>query len=53
MPVLHKYKTRDGYYILTSIKGNVVAFQLTSEGYRKLANAGILPGQRFERFLLL
>ena len=53
MPVLHEYKGKDEYYVLTSIKGNVVTFQLTAEGQKKLLSAGILPGKTFVRGLLL
>ena len=53
MPVLHKYKDRDGYYILTSIKGLVVTFQLTPEGLEKLITYGIEIGKKFPRALLL
>jgi hypothetical protein len=53
MPILHKYKEKDEHYILTSIKGNIVTFQLTAEGQKKLLSAGILPGKTFVRGLLL
>ena len=53
MPVLHEYKGKDEQYVLKSIKGNVVTFQLTVEGQKKLLSAGIIPGRTFERGLLL
>ena len=53
MPVLHKYKDKDERYVLTSIKGNIVTFQLTVEGQKKLLSAGIIAGRTFERGLLL
>ena len=53
MPVLHEYKGKDEYYVLTSIKGNIVTFHLTAEGQEKLLSAGILPGKTFVRGLLL
>jgi hypothetical protein len=53
MPVLHKYKDKEGYYILTSIKGLVVTFQLTPEGLEKLITYGIEIGKKFPRALLL
>ncbi len=52
MPVLHKYKDREKYYVLTSISGNIVTFQLTDEGYQKLLKAGIDKEERFGRALL-
>ena len=42
MPRLHKYRNRDGSYVLTCIRGAVVTFQLTLDGERKLAAAGIV-----------
>ncbi len=53
MPVLHKYKNKNEYYILTMIGKAVATFHLKSEGYRKLANAGIKMGATFPRALLL
>jgi hypothetical protein len=53
MPVLHRYKDRDEHYVLTSIKGDIVTFQLTTEGQKKLRSAGIIVGKTFERGLLL
>ena len=32
MPVLHKYRDKNGYYILTSINKTIVTFQLTYRG---------------------
>lgn len=53
MPVLHKYKGRDEYYILTRIKGNIITFQLTEEGQQTLKKAGIKNREQFRRALLL
>jgi hypothetical protein len=53
MPILHKYRGRGDYYILTTINKNIVTFQITEEGRKKLDIAGIVPGQKFERALLL
>ena len=53
MPVLHKYTEKKGYYVLTSIKGNIITYQLTSEAQNKLIDAGIQPDQTFRRALLL
>jgi len=52
MPVLHKYKERGKYYVLTSISGKIVTFQLTSEGHEKLIKSGIKNEERFGRALL-
>lgn len=53
MPVLHKYTDRKGYYILTSIKGNIITFQLTKEGESKLIDANVENSQTFGRAILL
>ncbi len=52
MPVLHKYKDREKYYVLTSISGKIVTFQLTAEGHEKLLKTGIKNEERFGRALL-
>ena len=53
MPVLHKYKNKNEYYILTSIGSNIITFHLTPEGQNKILNAGIKPEQPFGRAILL
>lgn len=52
MPVLHKYKDKEKYYVLTSISGKIVTFQLTNEGHLKLLKSGINNDERFGRALL-
>jgi hypothetical protein len=52
MPVLNKYKGKEKYYVLTSISGKIVTFQLTNEGHLKLLEAGINNEERFGRALL-
>ena len=53
MPVLHRYKERHEHYVLTSINGAIITFQLTKEGESKLRSAGIAAGQPFARAFLL
>jgi hypothetical protein len=53
MPVLHKYKNKNEYYILTMIGKAVATFHLKPEGCRKLAAVGIKTGDTFPRALLL
>lgn len=53
MPRLHNYRNRSGSYVLTCIRGAVVTFQLTTDGERKLAAAGIVGGSQFHRAILL
>ena len=52
MPVLYKYKDRDGYYVLTSISGNIITFQLTTDGEEKLMESDLRDGDRFRRAVL-
>ena len=53
MPILHKYKKGNIYYIFTEINGKIIAFKLTSDGEQKLKSAGIFPGKTFGRAILL
>ena len=53
MPVLHEYTDKAGYYVLTSIRGSIVTYQLTTAGQEKLVGAGIETHKTFERALLL
>ncbi len=53
MPVLHRYKKKNMYYIFTEIQGKIIAFQLTHDGEKKLKSAGIFPGKPFGRAVLL
>jgi hypothetical protein len=53
MPVLHKYADKEGHYVLTSIRGSIITFQLTGTGNSKLIDAGIENTQTFGRALLL
>jgi hypothetical protein len=53
MPVLHKYKDREGHYVLTSISKTMVTFQLTAKGEERLLSAGVLDKETFHRGLLL
>jgi hypothetical protein len=53
MPRLHKYRNRNACYVLTTIRGAVVTYQLTPEGEKKLTAAGITQGSKFHRALLL
>ena len=53
MPRLRSYRNCDACYVLTSIGGAMVTYQLTPEGAVKLKKAGIDPGLQFPRALLL
>ena len=45
MPVMHMYKDKPGWFILTNLGGNIVTFQLTEGGQKKLAAHGIAAGK--------
>lgn len=53
MPVLHRYKKGNLYYVFTEINGKIITFKLTGDGETKLKSAGILPGKTFGRAILL
>lgn len=53
MPTLYEYKDYSGFYILTRIRNNIVTYQLTPEGKRKLQSLGVKPGEVFSRNILL
>src|SRR4030042_35055 len=53
MPVLHKYRDKEGYYVLTSIHQTMVTFQLTVKGEERLLSSGIRDKETFNRGLLL
>jgi hypothetical protein len=52
MPILHQYQDKSGYYARTVIQNNIITFQLTSAGARRLLEAGIKAGAKFRRALL-
>ena len=53
MPRLQQYVGRNAHYVLTTINGSVITYQITPEGERKLSDAGVVAGQTFDRALLL
>ncbi len=52
MPVLKSYKNAEGHYILASVRGSMITFQLTDRGYARLLEIGIGDGSRFHLSLL-
>jgi hypothetical protein len=52
MPVLKSYKNSEGHYILASVRGSMITFQLTDRGYDRLLQIGIGDGARFHLGLL-
>jgi hypothetical protein len=53
MPVLHRYRAGQAYYVRTKIKDVIITFQLTAEGLARLQSAGVEIGKPFNRWLLL
>lgn len=52
MPILRKKKDGGGYYVLTSIAGKVITFQLSEGGQQRLLGASLVDGDRFARAIL-
>lgn len=52
MPIIHRHQKKDGYFVRTTIQGNIITFQLTDEGVKNLLSSGIEDGDRFRRRLL-
>ena len=52
MPVLKSYSSSSGYYILASVRGSVITFQLNDNGFKRLADVGVGVGDRFGLKLL-
>jgi hypothetical protein len=53
MPVLHTYRTKEGFYILAGISGKIVTYRLSSEGARSLKDNSINDGDKFSWTVLL
>jgi len=53
MPVLHTYRSKEGYYILAGISGKIVTYRLSSEGARSLKDNNINDGYKFSWAMLL
>jgi hypothetical protein len=52
MPVLKSYRKSAGHYILASVRGSVITFQLTDRGHSRLLGIGIEDGDHFHLSLL-
>lgn len=53
MPVLHTYRSKEGFYILAGISGKIVTYRLSSEGVRSLKDNSINDGDKFSWAMLL
>ena len=52
MPVLHKHKDRNGYYIAATFKGNSVTYQLKDSGFQKLKTLCLGDKGKFPEWIL-
>lgn len=52
MPVLKSYASGSGHYILASVRGSIITFQLKDDGFNRLADVGVGVGDRFGLKLL-
>jgi hypothetical protein len=53
MPVLHKYRNKEGHYILAGVQGRIVTYRLSAEGARRLQDNSIIDGEKFSWAMLL
>ena len=52
MPTLRRKKDKSKHYVLTSIAGQVITFQLTENGQKRFLGAGLKDGDGFDRAVL-
>lgn len=53
MPVLHTYRSKEGFYILAGICGKIATYRLSSDGARSLKDNSIDDGDKFSWTMLL
>lgn len=53
MPVLHKYRNKEGHYILAGVQGKIVTYRLSTEGTQRLQDNSITDGAKFSWAILL
>ncbi|MEI8210251.1 MAG: hypothetical protein WCG16_13660 [Methylococcales bacterium] len=53
MPVLHTYRSKEGYYILAGVNGRIVTYRLSTEGACRLQDNGINDNEKFSWQVLL
>jgi len=53
MPVLHKYRSKEGHYILAGVQGRIVTYRLSAEGAQRLQDNSITDGAKFSWAVLL
>jgi hypothetical protein len=53
MPVLHKYRNKEGHYVLAGVQGRIVTYRLSSEGTQRLQDSSITDGAKFSWQILL
>lgn len=53
MPVLHKYRSKEGHYVLAGVQGRIVTYRLSTDGAKHLQENSITDGERFSWQILL
>ncbi len=53
MPVLHKYRSKEGHYILAGVQGRIVTYRLSTAGALRLQDNNITDGAKFSWAVLL
>jgi len=53
MPVLHKYRSKEGHYILAGVQGRIVTYRLSTDGAQRLQDNSITDGAKFSWAMLL
>lgn len=53
MPVLHTYRSKEGYYILAGVNGRIVTYRLSADGASRLIENGINDGENLSWPMLL
>jgi len=53
MPVLHKYRSKEGHYVLAGVQGRIVTYRLSTDGAKRLQDNSITNGEKFSWQILL
>lgn len=53
MPVLHKYRNKEGHYALAGVNGRIVTYRLNADGAEKLIENGVNDGDTLSLAMLL
>jgi hypothetical protein len=53
MPILHKYRNKEAYYVLAGVNGRIVTYRLSTDGASRLIDNGIDDGEKLSWSKLL